>query len=147
MGEYLDTRDYEDHDFNTTTLTINKEHKAEGLNTIEVERDGEEYTTQGVASGLGLFVFHAKKEGTIKFTCLEASATNDVMWALRESGDSFHVSVLDTVAPNLNCNAKKMKIEKPPVIRRMEEHDVIEWTCRAVYLNMKGGSYKIVDAA
>lgn len=146
MGVYKDSRDYVDHDFNTTTVTVNSEHKVEGLEMLEVEMDEDEVSVQKSGDGLGIFVVDPSTSGTIKLTILEASATNDIMWALHKSGASFPVSVLDTAAPNLNCSGKKMKIVKRPVIKRSKEHDMIEWVCIAVYLKAEGGSYSLAAA-
>jgi len=146
MGVYKDRRDYVDHDFNTTTLTIDGEHKAEGLEMIEVEKTEDDTTVKEAADGLGIFVVRPSKSGTIKFQILEASATNDIMWALRSGGSSFSVSVLDVAAPELDCNAAKARISKAPVVKRGIDHDMVEWTLIAVYLDVKGGSYSLASA-
>ena len=32
---------------------------------------------------------------------------------------------------------------KPPVVKRSKEHDMVEWVCTAVYLDVRGGSYSV----
>ena len=146
MVQYRDQIDTVAHNFNTSTLTINGEHKAIGLEMIEVERDENEVDTQAVADGTAIFVENPIRTGTFKFQALESGPTTDVMWALREAGDSFKIGFSDTSAPNLNCAAKYCRIEKPPVVKRGKEADVVEWVLRCTYLQTKGGSYRLETA-
>lgn len=146
MGNYKDRRNYVDHDFNTTVLLINGEDKAEGLEMIEVELDEDETTVQKVADGMAIFVKNPSRSGTIKFQFLEASKTNDVMWALRTGDTSFKLSIQDPSAPNLSCKGAKCRIGKPPIVKRGLEADVVEWTCICAYLDVKGGSYALASA-
>jgi hypothetical protein len=143
MAIYRDRVNYVDHDFNNTTLSIDSDHVAQGLQMIEIELDEDETDIQKVADGTGLFVTNPSRSGTIKFQILEASATNDKMWELRESNSSFPVSLLDTAAPNLNCRGSYCRIGKPPVVKRGKEADVVEWMCKCIYLDVKGGSYSL----
>lgn len=146
MANYKNRRNYVDHDFNNSVLTIAGENKAEGLEMIEVELDEDEVTVQKVADGMGINNLGLSRTGIIKFQILEASATNDVMWDLREGGAAFSLSLLDSAAPNLNCNGAKCRIVKPPAVKRGKETDVIEWVCSCVYLDVKGGSYRLASA-
>lgn len=146
MGNYKDIRNYVDHDFNATVLSINNEHNAEGLEMIEVELDEDENTIQKVADGSAIIVQNPSRSGVIRFQILEASATNDVMWTHRENNTSFSIGILDPNAPNLSCKGAQCRIGKPPVVRRGPEADIVEWTCICAYLNVKGGSYSLVSA-
>lgn len=146
MAVYRDRVNYVDHDMNNTTLTINGTSVAEGVEMIEVELDEDETTVQKVADGTGIFVTDPSRSGVIRFQILEASATNDTMWALRTANSSFKLSILDTASPNLDCHGNYCRIAKPPVVRRGKEADVVEWVCICVYLDVKGGSYSVQAA-
>lgn len=143
MGKYQKGKNFVDHDFRTTTITIDGTTIAEGVDTLAVELEEEETTVDKVADGSAIMVVNPSSAGSITIEMLEASATNDDLWALRESGRQFPVSVLDSAAPNLNCNASYMRIAKPPVVHRSVEHAKIEWKLVAAYLNVKGGSYAL----
>ena len=146
MAKYRDRVNYVDHDFNNTTLSINGTHIAEGVEMVEVELDEDETTVQKVADGTGIFVNDPSRSGTFKFQILEASATNDIMWALRAANSSFKVSLLDVAAPNLDCHGNQCRIAKPPVVKRGKEADVVEWSLICVYMDVKGGSYSLQAA-
>jgi len=146
MAKYKDRINYVDHDFNNSSLTINGAHVAQGLESIEVELDEDEVDVVKVGDGTGIFVNDPSRSGTIKFQILEASATNDVMWALRTAGTSFPISFLDSSAPNLDCHGNNCRIQKPPVVKRSKEVDIVEWVCKCVYLDVKGGAYSLQSA-
>lgn len=146
MAVYRDRVNYVDHDMNNTTLSINGEHVAQGVEMIEVELDEDETTVQKVADGTGIFVTDPSRSGVIRFQILEASATNDIMWDLRAANSSFKVSVLDVAAPNLDCHGNYCRVAKPPVVKRGKEADVVEWVLICVYLDVKGGSYSLQSA-
>lgn len=143
MAIYKDRINYVDHNFNSYTLTIDGDHVAQSLDSVEVELDDDEVDVTKVADGTGVFDINPSRSGTIKFSMLEASVTNDKMYELREVGAAFSVSGLDTSRPNYNCNGKKMRIVKPPVELAGTTANVVEWICKAVYLDVKGGSYSI----
>jgi len=144
VAKYKTRRNYVDHDFNSTTLTINGEHKAEGLEMIEVERTEDETVVVESGDGMAMFSNSASRSGTIKFQVLDASATNDVMWDLHKAGTSFKLSVLDVAAPNLDCKGAQCRVQKRPIVKRSKEVDVVEWVCIVAYLDAVGGSYTLV---
>lgn len=146
MAKYRDRVNYVDHDMNNTTITIDGTHLAEGVEMVEVELDEDETTIQKVADGTGIFVNDPSRSGVIRLSILEASATNDELWAKRAANSSFKVSVLDTAAPNLDCHGNQCRIAKPPVVKRGKEADVVEWVFICVYLDVKGGSYSLQSA-
>ena len=141
MGVYKDRVSYKDHNFATSVLTINGVHNAEGMESVEVELDEDETTIQKVADGTGIFVKGTSRSGTFKFQILEASATNDVMWALRQADTAFKLSFADPTSPNLDCHGNVCRVLKAPVVKRGKEADVVEWVCNSIYLDVKGGSY------
>lgn len=144
--KYQEVLNYKNHNFNSTTLLINKEHTAQALEMIEVDRANDRVTITEVASGHAGFNEIPSQVGTIKFQCLEASPTNDVMWALVESGESFQVAVTDSNAPNLAASSAKSQILKRPTINRGKEQAIVEWTVSCTYLKTKGGSYRLETA-
>lgn len=143
MGVYRDRINYVPHDFNTTVLTINSEHKAVGLDSLTVARAEDAVTVKTVGDGTGIPELNPSREGTITFSVLEASATNDYMWDLYEAGTAFPVSVLDSNAPNLDASGTYCYVSKVPDLVKSKEHSVVEWTCICVYLKMRGGSYTL----
>jgi len=146
LSIYKDRRNYKDHDFNNTTFTINKEHKAEGLNRITVTMTEDEVAVQTVADGLGLFVNNPKISGSIVFETLEASATNQYMWDMWRAKTSFATSILDKVVPDLNVAGAKCRIMKRADIERVTEATVSEWTILCVYLDSDGGGFTLESA-
>lgn len=146
MGQYKDKIDTVPHNFNNSVATLDGDHKITGLEMLEVERDEDEVETQSVADGTAIFVENPIRTGTVTFQILESSPTTDYMWALREARAAFKFNFKDSSAPNLNCGGKYLRITKPPVVKRGKEADVVEWVCRATYLDVKGGSYKLETA-
>ena len=146
MAEYKTRRNYVDHDFNTTTITINKTHKAEGVNSLAVERNEDKFSVTEVADGMAQFAFKPSRTGTFVIEILAASATNDILWDLEIANSSFAISVLDSNAPNLDCNSPYCHIVKKPAINRDGEAPMIEWTFICAYLEMRGGSYTLETA-
>ena len=146
MGSYNEVTNYKPHSFNNTTLLIDKEHKAVGVEMVEVELTEDEVTVQTSADGHAIFVETPGTSGIIRFQCLEASATNEYMWDLLETRATFSISMLDKEAPTLDVSSPKCRIGKRPVIRRLREHDVVEWVCVCTYIKCRGGSYRL-DAA
>jgi hypothetical protein len=146
MAKYKARRNYVDHDFNNTTLTIDGEHKAEGLEMIEFELDEDENTIQKAADGVALINNNPSRSGTIKFQVLESSATTSIMWALRTANRAFKVSMLDTASPELDCKGAFCRIGKPPIVKRGLNGDVVEWLLICPYLDVLGGSYTLQTA-
>ncbi len=146
MGIYRERRNYVDHDPNSITILIDGENKVEGFDSLVVELDNDESTVQTVADGTGLFVANPTTSGEIRISFIEASPTNDIMWALLKAGDSFKISVQDANAPLLDAHGNKCRVKKRPVINRGAEADVVEWVCSVVYLDCAGGSYSLASA-
>ena len=146
MAVYKTRRNYVDHDFNSTNITINKVHKAEGVNSLTVDRSEDKFSVTEVADGMAQFAFKPSRVGTFVLEILEASATNDVLWDLEIAGASFNISVLDANAPNLDCNSPNCHIVKKHTITRDGEAPMIEWTFLCTYLEMRGGSYTLEAA-
>ena len=146
MGEYKDRRNYKDHDFNNTVLTIDGTHKAEGIDSITVELDEDEFTTQAVADGMAVFARNPKRTGRFTFTVLEASATNAKMWELWSAGNSFSIGMMDKVIPELDCKAQKAHIMKRVPIQRGLEASMSEWVCVCTYLDCVGGGFTLESA-
>ena len=95
MTAYKDNVNFVAHSFNTTTVLINDEHKVQGLHTIEVNFDEDEVETQAVASGMSIFVENPVTKGEIVISFLEASATTDYLWDLKDTGDQFAIAIND----------------------------------------------------
>jgi len=146
MGGYKDRQNYVDHDFNNTTLTINGEHNAEGLESLEVTYNEPRSTVSEVADGMAIFNVNNSKTGTIKFSIMESSATCDIMWDLWAARSTFPVAVLDTASPNLSVSAGQCRFGELPPIKRSGEVDVVEFTLNATYMDARGGSYSLVSA-
>ena len=146
MTDYKQRRNYVDHNFNTTTLTINNTHKAEGLESLAVERTEDEVTVQNSSDGMAIFSEVPSLVGTITFSILEASATNDIMWEHDQSKTQIALDVKDTASPNLDCRSAKSRIVKAPTIERGREQSMVEWVCVCTYLDVKGGSYALASA-
>jgi len=146
MPIYKDQINYVDHDFNSTTVTINGSHVVQGLEELEVERDRESSTVQTFADGTGIFVNHASKSGEIRLTFAESSPTTDVLQALFDAGSTFKCSVLDANATKLDASGL-CKVKKHPNIKRKADGtDMVQWVLVSVYLKMQGGSYALVAA-
>ncbi len=143
--QYKDRRNYVDHDFVTTTVTINSKNKGEAVNQLVVDRDVDEYTTQVAGDGIGIFVRDPSQAGKIEIEFLEASASNDVMWDLEADGATFPISVLDTAVPNLTASGR-FKIAKKVSIERDKGHKFVRWICITVYLDHRGGGYALAAA-
>jgi hypothetical protein len=146
MGYYATRRNYKAHNFNNSTLTINGTHKAEGLDGFEVELDVDEVDVSLVADGTGLFVENPSQAGSFKIKMSEASATNAFLWDLVKSKAHFSLSFLDSAVPDLDCNGQQCRIAKRPKIERGKDPAIVEWTCKAVYLDCIGGSYSLESA-
>jgi len=142
MGTYKDRINYVDHDFNSTTLLINSEHKGEGLDTIAVEKLSDRVTVTEVADGMAILNNGKSRVGTITFECLEASATNDYMQERVDSGESFPIALSDDNAPNMKAGGGKFRVMEDPVINRGAEAAMVEWVCITAYLDGKTGAYK-----
>jgi hypothetical protein len=146
VGKYKDRRNYKDYDFNNFTLTLNGVHKGEGLDNVKFELDEDEYTTTSVADGMAQFVASPKTTGTVVITCLEACATNAYLWTMWKAKNSFSVSGLDSVVPDLDAKAQKCHIMKRVPIERANEPVLSEWTLNATYLDMVGGGFELESA-
>lgn len=146
MGTYQTRRNYKNHNFNKSTLTLGGEHKAEGMNGFDVDLDEDEVETMSVADGTGMFVENPSLKGTIKIRMLEASTTNAWLWTKRAARTTFSVGFLDEVVPDLECSAQQCRITKPPMFVRGKDPAVVEWILKTVYLDVKGGSYSLESA-
>jgi len=143
MGEYKDDINVRPHNFNTSILTIDSTHNAEGLEMIEVEDTSDNVVVKTVASGMAIFEESNDQSGTIKFQTLEAGPTTDIMWALVATRNAFKLNFSDSNAPELKVTGKYCRVQKKPVLKRGQEGDVVEWVCIATYLKSKGGSYRL----
>jgi hypothetical protein len=143
MGKYKEAIHTVAHNFKNTTLTINGEHKVDGLDALAVERDEDEVSTMAAADGMASFVETSIQTGTITFSHLEASPTSDYMWDLYETGDTFKAAVVDSAAPTLDCSAAYCRVAKAPVVTRTREGQMVEWVLRTTYLKSRGGSYSL----
>jgi hypothetical protein len=147
MPTYKDRKNYVPHDFNNTVFTINKDHKAEGLESIAIELDEDETTVQSVADGLAQFLQNPGITGTITFSCLEASVTNGYMWARWKANQSFPIQMRDTASPNLKAGGDYCRIMKRPVLaRNKNELPIVEWVCVTPYLDSEAGSFYLESA-
>jgi hypothetical protein len=143
MADYKDALEWEPHDFNDTIVTLDGVHKCEGLNSIEVARKNPKWSTQSVASGAAQEVKDTSREGSIKFTFIESSATTDYIVAAMNEDRRVKVQISDANAPNLDCSGRGRVMVHPPV-KRGKEVDVPEWEIVIPYLKMQGGSYRVV---
>jgi hypothetical protein len=146
MAKYKDSLNFVDHDFTSITATYNGTDKVEGLDSIEVEMDDDENTITDVSDGTGNFNFNPGRKGTIRIGLLEASATSDIFWDARDGNAQFSLAVNDANAEKFKVSGQKCKIMKPPVITRRKEQEVVVWEFKCVYLEARGGSYKIAAA-
>jgi uncharacterized protein YaiE (UPF0345 family) len=146
VGKFKDRRNYKDYDFNNFTLTINSVHKGEGLNRVMFDHTNDQYSVNSVADGMSQFVHNAITEGTVVIECLEASATNAYLWEMWRSGNSFSVSGLDAVVPDLDAKAQKCHIQKRVPIERAGEPVNSEWTLIATYLDTFSGGFELEAA-
>lgn len=144
MGIYRDEVNMTPHNFNTSTILIDKEYKAEGTEMFEVELDNPTTTVTAVSDGMAILNDSPIRTGKIKIQVLEASPLSNKLWDLYDSNRQFPIQFLDSNAPKFNCGAKFLKPEKPPVEKRAREVDVVEWIFIAPYLKVRGGSYKLV---
>lgn len=144
MTAYKDRINVVNHNFATTTITINNTIKAQGVHMIEVERNEDENEIFEVDDGTAIHVESNSRSGEIRLQILEASPTNDALQSLADQRISFPIGVADSHAPNLNCNGKYFRLKKRPVIVRQKAAQVIQWDFVTTYLNMKGGSYTLV---
>ena len=146
MAAYKDRVNYVPHSINNVTVTIDGEHKIEGLELFEAEMDEDELTVQTVADGTGILVENPSRAGTIKLTFLEAGASSDKLYELLEGRDVFSVAALDAAAPDFDVHGTYCRVMKRPPIRRGREADTPEWVFVCVYLDMKGASYALATA-
>jgi hypothetical protein len=151
MGKYKDQVDYQPHSFNSSTLSITdstgETHIAEGLDTVEAEPTEDEWTSQQVASGTAIMVHNPSKEGTFKFTFLEASTTTDFLVAILNAHEPVSFSFTDENAPNLNCSSGQAFLRKHAIIKRGAEADTPEWEFVCPYMKTEGGSYALQAVA
>ena len=146
MSKYKDSLNFVDHDFATTTVTINGTHVVQGLHSVAVEFDEDENSIFTVGDGTGQFVKSQVRSGTIKLGILEASATTDALETLRTADSQFSFGITDSNVSDLKATASKCKFQKRPVLIRGKEPEVVEWTFVTPYLQCKGGSYTAVTA-
>lgn len=143
MGLYKDPIEYKPHSFNSSTLTLDREHVVEGLDTVECEMDEDEWEQQSVASGATIPVHNPIESGEFRFTFLEASATTDWLTEKLRAHGSISFSFTDENAPNLNANSRRAYIRKRPMLKRGKEVDVPQWILSCPYLKCEGGSYAL----
>ncbi|GEM_PF-5610884 len=146
MAAYKDRKNYVPHSINNVTVTIDGEHKIEGLELFEAEMDEDEVTVQTVADGTGILVENPSRAGQIRIQFLEAGASSDKMYELLEGREVFSISALDVAAPNFDVHGNYCRVMKRPVITRGREAGVPEWVFVSVYLDIKGGSYALATA-
>lgn len=146
MGIYKDKISYKPHDFNTSTLLINEETKGESVDSIKIEYIEDRYTEQTVADGSTIMVRNASRAGIITIGLLEGSPTCTTLWDLivADSEDGISLSFSDTAVPDLKASSANCYAMKPPDLVRQQEHNVVEFTFKAAYVEMKGGGYALV---
>lgn len=143
MTAYKDRLNFVDHNFNTTTLTIDKTHKAQGLHMIEAEYNEDETTTMEVDDGTAIMVEGNSRTGEIRFQVLEASPTNTFMQGLAKERRSFALSLDDTNVDDLKTDGKYCRVKKRPVLIRQKDAQVVQWDCVVTYLDLVGGGYTL----
>ena len=146
MARYKDKRNYVDASINTSTLLINDEHKAEGVNRIEVEMVDDEVTVVKAADGLGHFNVNPSREADMTVELSESSTTNRTLWDLWKGGGSFKVAHTNTAKPEYNCSGI-FRIMKRPVESQQLESQFVEWTLKTVYADYEGDGFKLVTAS
>lgn len=146
MADYKERLNFVDHNFITTTCTVDKLHKMQGLHMLEVERNEDEVTTMEVDDGTAIMVEGNSRTGEIRMHCLEASPSNTYMSDLAKERRSFAISILDTNAPEMKADGKYCRVKKRPIIRRQRDHQVVEWVCVVTYLDCHGAGYTLESA-
>lgn len=143
MGFYQDQVNYEPHNFNNSTLTIDGVHNVKGLDTVECEPKEDRWTTKAVASGAAIANAGLSREGTFKFSFLEASETTDYLVAAMNENRPIRFRFTDSAAPNLDCSSAQAFVRKHPPVKRGKEVDVPMWEFVCTFLKCQGGAYKI----
>jgi hypothetical protein len=146
MGFYQDQVDYQPHNFNTSTLTLNKTHIVKGLDTVECEAKEDTWTTKAVASGAAIANAGLSREGSFKFSFLEASESTDILVAAMNANLPISFTFTDSNAPNLNCSSRQAFVRKHPPIKRGKECDIPMWELVCPFMKIAGGSYAIQSA-
>ncbi len=149
MGGYKDKLNFKPHDLNNLVVSLNDEHKVQGIDSISAEYDDDHFSTQSVADGTAIPVKNPSRTGTITIAILEASPSNKTLWDLYracvDSDTGFAVSAKDSAAPEFNIKETYCYIQKPPTIGRSNEAAVVEWIIVAAYLDVAGGGYSLQD--
>lgn len=143
MGIYKDELNTVAHDFNSTTITINDEHNATGVEGLEVSVDEDRISTQAVSDGTAVFNKNPIKTGSIALQILESSPTSDYLWDLYNADGEFSIGVVDANAPNLKANGRRFRVMRAPNLVRARETNIVEWVFSTTYLNARGGSYSL----
>lgn len=152
MPYYKPPVNFEPHNFNSSTLTINSPDldgavTIDGLNTIEVELTNNRWGTQSSNSGMAIHTHNPSKEGTIKITLLEASSSSAILSALARSDAPVTVTFTDANSTELNCGSGQARVEKHAVVKRSNEVDTPEWVFVCTYLTCESGGYKLQSVA
>lgn len=140
--------EYQPHNFNDTTVTLKGMtsgdiHVCEALNSLEVDETNVKVEISDVASGAAIENIDPRSSGTFKMTFMESSSTTD--WIVAHKGERIQITVADSNAPNLDANGRGF-IEKHATVKRGKMVDVPEWTLVTPYINIRGGSYRLVEA-
>ena len=140
---YRDEINVVPHDFTTTVITFDGEHKAQGVDVLEVTKTDDTYSNRGVADGTAIHQKNASRIGQIRIEILEATATSDYLWSAYENDRAVSIAIADSNAPNLKVNNSLCHILKPPMLVRKNETENVEWIFNTNYLNYRGGSYRL----
>lgn len=145
MGQYINQINTVAHTFNNSTLMIGKDHKAQGIDSFEWERDEDEATTQEVADGTTILVLTPSTKGVIKLSVLESSPTTNAIWELYRAKATFPMTFTDTAAPDLKFSAVQCMVQKVPATGREKEAKVVEWLFVAPYISCNGAGYRLEE--
>lgn len=152
MPYYKPPVNFEPHNFNSSTFTVNSPDldgavTIDGLDTIEVEFTNNRWGTQSVASGMAIHTHNPSKEGTVKITLLEASASSAILSQLARSDAPITVTFTDQNSPDLNVSSGQARLEKHAMVKRSNEVDTPEWVFVCTYMTCESGGYALQEVA
>ena len=146
MGTYGTRRNYNAHNFNTSTFLIDGNHKVEGVHRVKVGYTKPRTTVHDTADGQAQFAEETSKVGQWEIELAEASTTSTKMWDLWEAGASFSVAFTDSNIEKLSASSQKTRFGDLPPFERNKEPGVVVFTLETTYLDARGGGFALESA-
>lgn len=142
---YKQNINYENHQFNSTEVLIDKIDVAKSVISIMFEPIDDDYEIDGFPDGTAIGVEIPTKKLLITLEVSDASPTTDVLWDLHAASDAFAFSMSDANAPTLKASAQQCRFNKRPPLKRAAKPDNVIWTFMTPYGEYRGGSYKLIS--